>query len=70
MNELLIKDEVIKYQENYINDLEEQVALLKRTIIKQKEEIQTLIKQNHNLKLKIKKNDIEKYDLGYNPYQE
>lgn len=70
MNELLIKDEVIKYQENYINDLEEQIALLKRTVLKQKEEIQTLIKQNHNLKLKIKKNDIEKYDLGYNPYQE
>lgn len=70
--ELLIKNEVIRYQEKYIEDLEQQVELLKRTILKQKKDIQTLVKQNHNIKMKAKKIEIDNmdYPLGYNPYQE
>lgn len=70
--ELLIKDEVIRYQEKYIEDLEQQVELLKRTILKQKKDIQIIVKQNHNIKLKAKKIEIDNmdYPLGYNPYQE
>lgn len=72
MEEKLINEEVIKYQELYIEDLEQQVELLKRTILKQKKDIQTLVKQNHNIKLKAKKIEIDNmdYPLGYNPYQE
>ena len=72
MEEKLINEEVIKYQERYIEDLEQQVELLKRTILKQKKDIQTLVKQNHNIKLKAKKIEIDNmdYPLGYNPYQE
>jgi hypothetical protein len=72
MEEKLINEEVIKYQEKYIEDLEQQVELLKRTILKQKKDIQTLVKQNHNIKLKAKKIEIDNmdYPLGYNPYQE
>jgi regulator of replication initiation timing len=70
MEEKLINEEVIKYQEKYIDDLEQQVALLKRTILKQKQDIQVLIKKNHTLQLKSKKIDMEEYPLGYCPYQE
>ena len=70
--ERIIQNEVIKYQEKYIEELEQQNALLKRTILKQKQDIQTLIKQNHNIKMKAKKVEINnmEYPLGYNPYQE
>ena len=68
--ERIIQNEVICYQEKYIEELEQQVALLKRTILKQKQDIQVLLKQNHNLKLKSKKKDMEEYPYGYNPYQE
>lgn len=70
MEEKLINEEVIKYQERYIDDLEQQVELLKRTILKQKQDIQVLIKKNHNLQLKNKKGNMEEYPLGYCPYQE
>lgn len=72
MEEKIINEEVIKYQERYIEDLEQQVALLKRTILKQKQDIQVLLKQNKNMKLKTKKIEIDNmdYPLGYNPYQE
>ena len=68
MEEKLINEEVIKYQERYIEELEQQVELLKRTILKQKQDIQTLIKKNHNQK--CKKINMEEYPLGYCPYQE
>ena len=70
--ERIIQNEVICYQEKYIEELEQQVALLKRTILKQKKDIQTLVKQNHNIKMKTKKIEIDnmEYPLGYNPYQE
>lgn len=70
--ERIIQNEVIKYQEKYIEELEQQNALLKRTILKQKQDIQTLVKQNHNIKMKAKKVEIDnvEYPLGYNPYQE
>lgn len=70
--ERIIQNEVICYQEKYIEELEQQVALLKRTILKQKKDIQTLVKQNHNIKMKAKKIEIDnmEYPLGYNPYQE
>ena len=70
MEEKLINEEVIKYQERYIEELEQQVELLKRTILKQKQDIQTLIKKNHNQQLKCKKVNMEEYPLGYCPYQE
>lgn len=70
MEEKLINEEVIKYQEKYIEDLEQQVALLKRTILKQKQDIQVLIKKNHTLQTKSKKVNMEEYPLGYCPYQE
>lgn len=73
MNDELIKNEVIKYQESYIEELEQQIALLKRTILKQKYEIQVLIKKNHKKELDLRKEqlkNIEYNQLGYNPYQE
>lgn len=72
MEEKIINEEVIKYQERYIEDLEQQVALLKRTILKQKQDIQILLKQNKSIKMKAKKIEIDNmdYPLGYNPYQE
>ena len=66
--EKLLQEEVIKYQELYIEELEQEVELLKRTILKQKKDIQTLIKKNRNEKYK----NIDKANLplGFCPYQE
>lgn len=66
--EELIQEEVIRYQEKYIEELEQQVELLKRTILKQKKDIQTLIKKNRDEKYK----NIDKANLplGFCPYQE
>ena len=52
---LIIREEIVTYQELYIEELEQEISILKRTILKQKKDIQTLIKQKHDIMIKAKK---------------
>lgn len=68
--ELLVKNEVIKMLEKALDDAEQEIDLLKRTIKSQTQINQKLFKDNLELKKKNKKIDMERFPLGYNPYQE
>lgn len=69
-DEILIKNEVIKMLEKALDDKEQENDLLKRTVKSQVQTNQKLFKDNLELKKKNKKLDMEKYPLGYCPYQE
>ena len=69
-DEILIKNEVIKMLEKALDDMEQENDLLRRTVKSQVQTNQKLFKDNLELKKKNKKIDMEKYTLGYNPYQE
>jgi septal ring factor EnvC (AmiA/AmiB activator) len=69
MNEI-VKDEIIEFLQKEIEKLEKENLLLQKTIIRQKEVNQKLFKKINDLRFEKKKEQINKFDLGFNPYQE